>query len=85
MGWLGKKNGELLKLMLERDFTTFVTIDNNLSFQQNFDNYPIQVAVLIAKDNTYGTVMEFFDEITERLSKTYSGARSVIHPHYDFK
>lgn len=29
--WLGKKNGELLQLMLLNDFTTFITIDNNLS------------------------------------------------------
>lgn len=40
MGWLGKENGELLKLMLQNNFTSFLTIDNNLSFQQNFKNYP---------------------------------------------
>ena len=40
MKWLGKDNGELLNLMLQNNFTTFLTIDNNLSFQQNFKNYP---------------------------------------------
>jgi len=52
MKWLGKENGELLNLMLQHNFTTFLTIDNNLSFQQNFKNYPIKVIVIISPDNT---------------------------------
>lgn len=27
MGWLGKKNGELLRLMTENSFELFVTVD----------------------------------------------------------
>ena len=46
MGWLGKENGSLLKEMLLNDFTTFITIDNNLSFQNNFKDYPIAVIIL---------------------------------------
>ncbi len=38
MKWLGKENGELLKLMKSNNFTAFLTIDNNLSFQNNFHN-----------------------------------------------
>ena len=56
MNWLGKENGALLNLMIENSFTGFVTIDNNLSFQNNFVNYPIAVIVLIAHDNTYETI-----------------------------
>lgn len=82
MQWLGKKNGELLQLMILRSFTTFITIDNNLSFQQNFNNYSIQVVVLIAKDNTYDTIMEFFNDITELIKKNFSGSRFIIHPQY---
>ena len=33
--WLGKKNGALLKLMLEENFELFVTVDQNLPYQQN--------------------------------------------------
>lgn len=50
MSWLGKENGELLKLMLQNNFTSFLTIDNNLSFQQNFKDYPIQVFVIVSPD-----------------------------------
>ena len=82
MKWLGKKNGPLLQLMLENSFTTFITFDNNLSFQQNFSSYPMQVAILIAKDNTYETIMEFFSDIIVSIKDDYSGARSIIHPHY---
>jgi predicted nuclease of predicted toxin-antitoxin system len=30
MGWLGQKNGALLKLMAESSFELFVTVDRNL-------------------------------------------------------
>ncbi len=36
MKWLGKENGFLLKEMISKKFTAFITIDNNLSFQNNF-------------------------------------------------
>ena len=39
MKWKSKSNGELLQLMIENDFTHLVTLDNNLSFQQNFLKY----------------------------------------------
>lgn len=48
MKWLGTKNGELLTLMIENNFTTFITIDNNVAFQQNFNNLQMQVIVLLA-------------------------------------
>ncbi len=82
MRWLGKSNGELLQSMLENNFTTFVTIDNNISFQQNFINYPLQVVVLIATDNTYETIMEFFPDIIIALQKNLTGPGVVIHPEY---
>lgn len=82
MQWLGKENGKLLQLMLRDNFTTFVTIDNNLSFQQNFLHYPIQVVVLIAKDNIYETIMEFFPAIVLKVKEVYTGAQSVVHPNY---
>ncbi len=82
MKWLGKENGELLKLMKSNNFTAFLTIDNNLSFQNNFRNYPIKVAVLVAPDNTYDTIMEFFPAVTEKLKEDFVGAQVIIHPRY---
>jgi len=34
MGWAGIKNGELMKLA-EAEFDVFITVDRNLSYQQN--------------------------------------------------
>lgn len=81
MQWLGKENGELLKLMIENKFTGFITIDNNISFQNNFVEYPIAVIVLVAHDNTYETIMEFFDNIILCIKEKFTGVRTVIHEH----
>lgn len=82
MKWLGTKNGELLALMIENNFTTFITIDNNVAFQQNFNNYAMQVIVLVAHDNTYDTIMEFFDAIIKKISEPFKDVQVVLHPDY---
>ena len=50
MGWAGIKNGALLTLA-EKEFDVFVTVDRNLSFQQNLLNFNIAVLVLHAPSN----------------------------------
>lgn len=55
MGWAGKKNGELLRLMAGQ-FDVFVTIDGNLPSQQNLANLGVALVVLKAHDNTYETL-----------------------------
>lgn len=35
MGWAGKKNGELLKLMQNENFSVLLTANQNLRYQQN--------------------------------------------------
>lgn len=55
MGWAGKKNGELLRLM-SGQFDVFVTIDGNLPSQQNLAKLGVALVVLKAHDNTYETL-----------------------------
>ena len=50
MGWTTIKNGELLTLASQQ-FDVFVTVDRNLSFQQNLTGAEIAVIVLEAKTN----------------------------------
>ena len=50
MGWATIKNGELLALASET-FDVFVTVDRNLSFQQNLVSFSIAVVVLRARSN----------------------------------
>jgi hypothetical protein len=49
MGWTTIRNGKLLALASEQ-FDVFVTVDRNLSFQQNMVSYTIAVVVLRARD-----------------------------------
>jgi predicted nuclease of predicted toxin-antitoxin system len=50
MGWAGVKNGQLLALA-EVEFDVFITVDRNLSFQQNLPQFDIAVIVLQAPSN----------------------------------
>ena len=66
MGWLGKKNGELLKLMTENKFELFVTVDRNLPYQQNLQKLAFTIFVLRANDNTRETLRLLIPKIFKR-------------------
>ena len=68
MGWNSKKNGELLKLMLNENFDVLLTFDRNLQYQQNFAKYPIAVFVLNAEDNAYLTLKPLVPKIHQQLN-----------------
>lgn len=68
--WNGKKNGELLALMLAEDFQALFTFDQNLEHQQNFTKYPIAVFVFIAQNNTYKILSELVPNIRAELAKS---------------
>ena len=50
MGWAIIENGELLALA-EKEFDVFLTVDRNLSFQQNLPRFNLAVIVLRAPSN----------------------------------
>lgn len=50
MGWSGKKNGVLLRLVSGR-FDVFVTTDTKLAFQQNVSGFEFCVIVLQSHSN----------------------------------
>jgi len=68
--WNGKKNGELLKLMLENDFAALLTFDKNLQHQQNFQKFPITVFILTAPNNTYQDLTALSDQINAFLQSS---------------
>src|SRR6266851_5053086 len=51
MGWLGKKNGELLKAMVANSFEVLVTVDKGFKHQQNIQSSGIAVVLLRPKKN----------------------------------
>jgi hypothetical protein len=66
MGWAGIKNGELLK-RAEKEFDVFITVDRNLSFQQNITNIKITVIVLKSKSNRLSDLKPFATKIISAL------------------
>ncbi len=68
-GWNGKKNGELLKLLLSEKFDALITFDKNMQYQQNFMKFSITVFVLDAEDNTYDVLKQLIPEIKNVLTK----------------
>lgn len=69
MGWLGKKNGELLRLMIDNNFELFVTVDRNLPYQQNLARLPLTIFILCAINNRLETLQKLIPKIFERLEE----------------
>ena len=71
-GWAGKKNGELLALA-QKKFDVFVTVDQNLSYQQNISKYQIAEVLLEAKDNDIDTLRPLFSKACRALESMENG------------
>lgn len=67
MGWNGKKNGELMALILENNFDILLTSDKNLSYQQNLKKYDFPIFVIDSPDNRYSTLVEYIPLIKRAL------------------
>lgn len=68
-GWLGLKNGALLKLMSEEGFDLFITVDRNLPYQQNTEMLPITIVILCAVNNRLDTLRLLVPKIFARLEE----------------
>ncbi len=75
-GWLGQKNGALLKLMIADTFELFVTVDRNLPYQQNLERLPLTIFVLCASDNRRETLAKLIPKLFARLET--GGLQNVI-------
>ena len=71
-GWASIKNGELLKLA-ESDYDVFVTVDRNLSFQQNLVRLEIAVIVLRASSNRFQDLLPLTPKILTALTAIKRG------------
>ena len=68
-GWLGQKNGALLRLMVENNFELFVTVDRNLQYQQNLERLPLTIIVLCAFDNRRETLAQLIPKLFDKLAE----------------
>ncbi|MGI8599513.1 MAG: DUF5615 family PIN-like protein [Chitinophagaceae bacterium] len=70
MGWLGKKNGELLGLAAFDGFDIFITLDKNLKNQQNLDKVDLKFIVLLARDNKHNTLQPYIDQVKMLIQRS---------------
>ena len=77
MNWAEIKNGELMRLA-ETKFDVFITVDRNLSFQQNLPKFNIAVIVLRAKSNRLADLQPFTEKIIGNLPNLKKGEAKVI-------
>ena len=77
MGWAGIKNGELMKLA-ESDFDIFVTVDRNLSYQQNLPKFKIALIVLRSQSNRLSDLRPFADKLLATLPEVEYGKATLI-------
>lgn len=71
MNWLGKKNGELLRLAIFNGFEIFITLDKNLKNQQNVSKFEIKFILLLAIDNKHQTLQPYIEKIKTLLTAEY--------------
>ena len=71
MNWLGKKNGELMKLVTSNNFEVFVTADRNLVYQQNISVVTIIIAVLCGSNNRITTYEKLIPKLLYFLSQKH--------------
>lgn len=69
MGWLGKKNGELLGLIVFNGFDFFVTLDKNLRHQQNLDRIELNIFLLLALNNRRDTLHALIVKIKDKIKE----------------
>ena len=77
MGWAALKDGELL-VKAQREFEVFITLDRNLSFQQNLPEFGISVLVLCAKSNRLQDLLPLSHSIAEALNDPQPGKAIFI-------
>ena len=77
MGWTTIQNGALLTLASQH-FDLFVTLDRNLSFQQNLDSFSIAVVVLNAKTSRLTDLKPLIPNLLLAIESAQAGAAKFI-------
>ena len=71
-GWSGIKNGKLLALA-ESEFEVFLTVDQNLKYQQTLKAFQIGIILLVAKSNRLKTLLPLMPEARKALEDIKAG------------
>jgi predicted nuclease of predicted toxin-antitoxin system len=77
MGWSGTKNGALLALAA-KEFDVFITVDQNLSCEQNLPQFDMAVIVLQARSNRLVDLKPLVPKIIGSLATIPKGQATAI-------
>jgi hypothetical protein len=72
-GWSGTRNSELLKLVLAHGFDAFLTVDQNLQFQQDIARSGLAVIVVAARTNRLKELRPLAPAILDALAHARKG------------
>lgn len=67
-GWDGIEKSELMQLLIDNNFDSFLTFDQNSDHEQNFSNCSITILVLSAKINSYEELTKLTPIVKEYLN-----------------
>lgn len=67
MGWSGIKNGDLIA-RADSQFDIFITIDKNLSYQQNLTRLRMAIILIAVGNNKVETVLVKSKELLEAIA-----------------
>jgi predicted nuclease of predicted toxin-antitoxin system len=73
LGWSSKKNGELLSIMQTQGFQGFLTVDQNLQYQQALAARRIAVVVAIVRRNRLQELRPLIPQILAALATIAPG------------
>ena len=68
LGWSGKPNGELLRLMQSLGVEAMITGDRKMLYEQNWQQYPLPVLVLRVRRNRYEEYLALMPQILALLA-----------------
>jgi predicted nuclease of predicted toxin-antitoxin system len=78
LGWAGIQNGILLKKAEETGFEVLITMDSNMTFQQNLAGHPLKIIVLRARSNRLADTIPLTAKILQVLPYLKNGRVTVI-------
>ena len=76
-GWAGLKNGELLRAASEV-FDLFVTMDQNLPYQQNLKLLDVAVVVIRSVSNAFVDVAPLMSEVNAAVRAAEAGTATIV-------
>ena len=73
LGWAGTGNGALLGLAADSGFDALLTVDRGFAHQQNQDDQPLPVVIMLAASNRPDDPRPLVPGVVDILSGTLQG------------